>query len=307
MARLNKKKLGIAAAVVFGLAMLWLVSFAVRGREDTVFLGLLLLGIVALQLETYRRLQKRPGEVTQQIRRSLDQQTWDLSKAMDRHYRQIEALSTLLPLIRPRHPLPAMRDWAVSPDFAALVVTLIEEHKPKLIVEASSGVSTLVAGYRLEQAGEGRVVSLEHDANHAAISAANVGRHGLSDRAEVVHAPLKEVALKGKTWLWYDTAALADRGPIDMVIVDGPPMDIQDLARYPALPVLWDRLSEDAILVLDDAARPGEQEIVNRWMQEFPGLEREYHPCEKGAVVLRRKPSAKTAAGAETGVEASTS
>jgi len=41
------------------------------------------------------------------------------------------------------------------------------------------------------------------------------------------------------------------------------------LARHPALGVLRDRLVPGATVVLDDVERPGEQEVVRRWEDEF--------------------------------------
>ena len=58
---------------------------------------------------------------------------------------------------------------------------------------------------------------------------------------------------------------------IDLLVVDGPPAfaDGLGLARHPALPVLRDRLAPDATVVLDDVERPGEQEVLRRWEDEF--------------------------------------
>ena len=38
-------------------------------------------------------------------------------------------------------------------------------------------------------------------------------------------------------------------------------------SRYPALPALEPRLAPGAIVVLDDATRPGEREILERWSE----------------------------------------
>ena len=36
----------------------------------------------------------------------------------------------------------------------------------------------------------------------------------------------------GKSWLWYDVKQLEQLAPIDMLLIDGPPMATQRLARY---------------------------------------------------------------------------
>ncbi len=207
----------------------------------------------------------------------------------ENNYRQTESLFYLFSTMRFQHPLPAMRGWwAISPDFANIIIALIREYKPRLVLEAGSGVSTLITAYSLREIGKGSVVSFDHDERFAAISAANVKKHGLQDIATVIYAPLKEVVIRDKTWLWYDTEQLCNLGPIDMLIIDGPPGIIQRLARYPALPILFPLLSENAVVLLDDAFRADEREIVRRWLKEFDGFSLEEIDVEKGAAILWR-------------------
>ena len=49
-------------------------------------------------------------------------------------------------------------------------------------------------------------------------------------------------------------------------------------------------LAPDAVLPLDDAARPEEATIVERWMDEVEGFELTLLPHEKGTAELRRIP-----------------
>jgi hypothetical protein len=56
------------------------------------------------------------------------------------------------------------------------------------------------------------------------------------------------------------------------------------------VPVFFERLALGAAVILDDADRPDERLIVERWTKSFPALELEISPpCEKGFVVLRRR------------------
>jgi len=65
----------------------------------------------------------------------------------------------------------------------------------------------------------------------------------------------------------------SNSGPItDLLIIDGPPNGTQHLARYPALPILFHLLSEDVAVLLDDAFRVDEREIVKLWQKEFGGF-----------------------------------
>jgi hypothetical protein len=54
----------------------------------------------------------------------------------------------------------------------------------------------------------------------------------------------------------YDLSVLADEiTGVDLLFVDGPVGDTSPQARYPALPVLADRLTDDTLVLLDDSNR----------------------------------------------------
>jgi len=210
-----------------------------------------------------------------------------VAKQQDNLYAQTEALMQLNQALNPRSLLPSMRGYAGSPDFLVWLYREIKQRKPKVIVEASSGVSTLVCGYALEQLGEGRVVSLEHHEFFAGISRNNVEQHQLQAIVNVCHAPLKEHTIEGASWQWYDFDIADLPEQIDMLVIDGPPRRTQSLARYPALPLLKSRLAKNAVIFIDDAARADEKAMVKRWKQEFPNLEISQLPAEKGLTVIR--------------------
>ena len=209
-------------------------------------------------------------------------------RAQEWNYRQVESLFSVYAALNIAQPLPPMRGWGVSPDFADLTISLIHEVKPSVIVEAGGGVSTLIAAYTLKKEGSGLVVSLDQDETFAEITRANVNRHGLGDFASVRHAPLRKVMIDGRPWLWYDLNKLEDVKTVDMLIVDGPPGNIQRMARYPALPLLLSRLSDRAVIVLDDCFRHAEKEILARWLREFPGFNHQVVATEKVTVILRK-------------------
>src|SRR5437660_2918242 len=100
------------------------------------------------------------------------------------------------------------------------------------------------------------MLTLDHDERFANVTVDNLRKHGLEHTVRVVHAPLTRTAIASQAWIWYETEALIDCPLIDLLIVDGPPGLTQPLARYPAIPLLIDRLSAFADIILDDAARP---------------------------------------------------
>ena len=109
----------------------------------------------------------------------------------------------------------------------------------------------------------------------------------LSDDCDVLYAPLESVMLHDEVYQWYDLLELPAI-KIDMLVIDGPPGFIQKHSRYPALPLLHDRLSAECVIFLDDAARDDEQALVKRWLHEYPEFHLEYIDNERGCAILKR-------------------
>jgi predicted O-methyltransferase YrrM len=151
----------------------------------------------------------------------------------------------------------------------------------RCLLELGSGTSTVVLARLLHEhwpGGEHRQVAVEHDRAWADWVRDQLRREGLADRTTVLHVPLAPHRHGQAGLPWYDHdqlhAGLDDAlydDAVDLLLVDGPPADTADkvLARYPALPALHERLAPGATVVLDDAERPGEQEVLRRWEREF--------------------------------------
>ncbi|MFC6080370.1 class I SAM-dependent methyltransferase [Sphaerisporangium aureirubrum] len=204
-------------------------------------------------------------------------------------YTQLEALVDLRALLQPRAPLPPLRGWAASPDVLRLLVGRIATARPKTILECGSGASTIWLAYAAQRFGGGHVIALEHDERFAQSTRDLILAHNLQDVAEVRHAPLTTWTDRGgETFPWYDVRAVQDLPEVGLVFVDGPPGATGPEARYPAVPLLLPHCASDAWIVLDDADRPAEREIAERWLAEYPELAATSHKAEKGAIILRR-------------------
>lgn len=281
--QLRDKYLWLIGVLLIAFVSLSLIAWSFFGAVTLVFdIAIAMALILAVQFESYFRFQE---DFNKLIREQLQKQA--------DNYKQTEALFSIFSLIKFQYPLPPMRRWAISPDFAKLIIELVLEKKPKLVMEASSGISTLMVAYCLKQLGGGQVISLEHEEKYAAISRNNLIKHGLQDYATVVYAPLKEITLNGKSWLWYDTAQIPDVQNIDLLIVDGPTQHGQkrEMTRYPAMPVLFKSLNPNTTVLLDDANRKDEKKLIKLWLEQFSGFIHEYIETEKGAVILERSPT----------------
>jgi hypothetical protein len=74
----------------------------------------------------------------------------------------------------------------------------------------------------------------------------------------------------------------------ELLLVDGPPQNTASLVRLSALPRLLHRLADSVTIILDDAAREAETEIVKHQLQFALGFSATYSSLRKR---LRRAPA----------------
>ncbi len=174
-------------------------------------------------------------------------------------------------------------------------------NRRRRIVELGSGVSTVLLGRLLTQRphpGGAALAAVEHDPRWALWVREQLDREGIGHDVTVIEAPLGRHPHAAAGLDWYDDAALTDGldaalhgDPIDLLLVDGPPAwaEGHGLARYPALPVLLDRLAPGATVILDDIERPGEQEVLRGWQRDSGLLF--YHGAEPAGIAVATVPS----------------
>src|SRR5688500_6707602 len=86
--------------------------------------------------------------------------------------------------------------------------------------------------------------------------------NGISE-ARVFESPLVEYG----EFVWYDAPLAQMPAEFSLVICDGPPGDTKG-GRYGLLPIMGDRLLSGSTILLDDAGRPGELELIRKWEAE---------------------------------------
>lgn len=247
----------------------------------------LLVAVLAVQVLTLKRLRqlhakqerfaRRQSRQAKRLSTTAQGQRGAISRTQTQTLVQVESLLDLYSLVTPRTSMPSTQGWATAPSTMQALVRTVLDRKPATVVECGSGSSSVWIGYALQRNGHGRCIALEHDARYAEASRALVRSHGLEHVVDVRLAPLKEVTVGTETHLWYDTQALADLSDIGLAFVDGPPGTVGPLSRFPALPVMSKHCAPDAVFILDDAARPDEQEILRRWIADYDGV-----PLEQG-------------------------
>jgi predicted O-methyltransferase YrrM len=210
----------------------------------------------------------------------------DMRSQTDLAYKQLEAYIALVDCLQPKIPLPNFRGWSASPDFLKLVTDTVLSREPPLVLEYGSGTSTIVVAYCLRRMGAGRLITLEHEKVYVERTRAMLRAHDLEQWAEVKLTPLVKRRIGTKDWLWYNFDLNTLPGSLDMLLVDGPPHNVQHLARYPAYPMAASRLSPDWILIMDDGLRESEQAIVKLWDEAYTDISCRYVDLEKGCFLI---------------------
>ena len=200
-------------------------------------------------------------------------------------YNQLESLHSLYNHLKPSVPLPKMRNHAGSPDFLNLIVETLIIHKPQVIVEVGSGVSSLVISeWLIQNDPNAQHVALDHLEKYAQLTANRVR----NPNSSILFTPLKPFSIHGKSYQWYDFNPDSLKGKIDLLIVDGPPTPRVDKARFPAIPLLYDQLAPNVTVLLDDGLRKEEREIALSWQKEY-GFEIEFQDFDKGVFILKKR------------------
>ncbi len=183
--------------------------------------------------------------------------------------------------------------WTASALRPAAMVQIINEisiNGRRTVVEFGTGISTLYLARALR--GGGRLIAFEDDAGWAEVVRRLLEAQGLAGAVQIVDAPLAACAQGVGGLKWYDeavvTGALAGVS-IEMVLVDGPKAFEagKALARYPAFPVVRDFLAPRCAVILDDAERAGEQQVLARW-RGLPGFDFDVEVSDAGIAMCRR-------------------
>ncbi len=184
----------------------------------------------------------------------------------------------------PHDALPHLGSWKADVGFLRHIVREIARLRPAHVVELGAGASSLVAARALQLHGGGRLHSFDQHGGFV-----DATRRWLADHAldvDIRHAPLTH---ESADWpgRWYAIDHLPDQ--IDLIIIDGPPWSVHPLVRG-AADSLFARLSPGGVVLLDDAARPGERLVARRWRKRWPHIDfRLVHDGTKGTLVGRRR------------------
>jgi predicted O-methyltransferase YrrM len=287
---------------------IWLISIAWHISAVFLFLSLSLrqdfpeIGLLALFLAVYvhvvvnrrlteRRLKAHNRQEDSRRKRDIKKLRDDLTTHIDTTTQTVSRLNLsvleklrdeltidassiafLLDKIAPNEPIEFRFGYAASPKLLSYLYGEIRKRRPAFVLDLGSGLSTIVAAHALRQNGEGFVIAVDHEKKYADRTRQVLEQHDLHHFSEVREAVLTEFQLDKGVFSWYGNVP---RKPpeIDILIVDGPPGKTGHLARYPAMPILQKSLANNALVIVDDARRADEAEMIQQWKHEFGELQ----------------------------------
>lgn len=246
----------------------------------------------SMEHNIHRQLDEQRRHVETDFHHTIQQSQKRILEMDHKHnkdlYLQLESLHNLHHKLDLVKPLPSLTGGAASPEFALQIADTIDANNYQNVVDIGSGISSAVAGYAVKNQKGGSVVAVDHDERFYTKTKQLVDEHGLSEVVTVRHAPLEEYELGEEKHQWYQWTQFENIETIDLLLVDGPPGFVQTNARYPALPLLYNKLSPRATVIIDDYKRDEELAMVDKWLEQFPEFELEVIHSRKGMAILHR-------------------
>lgn len=149
--------------------------------------------------------------------------------------------------------------WCVEPEYLQTALRICKNlNQDSTILECGSGLSTLVVGLFTADS-QIPLVSLEHDAHYARRVSTLLAQYNL--RHVHLHvAPLRDFG----DFDWYGVDPSVLERPYSLVPCDGPPGTTRG-GRIGLVELMAGKLPRGCVILLDDANRPGEQQVLLAW------------------------------------------
>lgn len=273
---ISLKKKELIITTIFILSIFFVYSILKRYINFTllifILISLFIYTLIILLIIIYRKIKDFISYQLDNLSKEIEYLKRDIDKIKGKLY--IDNLNFEIPL--------SFGGWAIDEDFAKIVVDEIIKREYSYILELGSGISTLIIAKIIKLMGKGEFISVEHDKRFFDDTSKLLNLNKLNEYVKLIYAPLKSISIDGKDWFWYDTNFINGIEKIDFLLIDGPPRYIQEMSRYPALPLLAEKFSENVVIYLDDGKREDEKAIIEKWKQIFSYLNFQYIDTSKG-------------------------
>ena len=173
------------------------------------------------------------------------------------------------------HPPPEQSGWTLAADALKFIDAMVRELRPRHVIEFGAGLSTKVLARACVQMQNACAISsIDHDPEYGVSDTRLLvdRTSNLTLRSQI--APLVARDYGGKLLPTYhlDPGKLASTAPADLVLIDGPPVDLG--GREGILYQVLEFCRPGTIVLLDDASRRSERIATRNWQEVLgPAIE----------------------------------
>ncbi len=167
-------------------------------------------------------------------------------------------------------------EWSIEKEFAKYLIYRIITSRPINVVELGSGLSSLIMLKTLNKLGYYyTLTSFESDKCFLEMTKNLLISEGVYNEKKVklIHSSISDNEINSTIYKWYTVDDfLFSFDKIDLLFVDGPPGGLCRNSRYPAVNVIRKYIREGSVIILHDAKRIDEIEIVEMWKKDNPDI-----------------------------------
>src|SRR5579885_2314858 len=170
-------------------------------------------------------------------------------------------------------PPPSNDGWTLAMDALRFLTSLVKYLRPRHVLEFGSGLSTRVLARACAETGlRCCISSVDHDPEFGPAAARELAsQQGVGCRVRFQLSPLVVRDWGGKLLPLYHIRPerLASRRPVDLVLIDGPPVVLG--GREGMLYQAMEFARRGTLLILDDTDRIEERIVLSRWQDSLGG------------------------------------
>lgn len=183
--------------------------------------------------------------------------------------------------------------WPIEKNFAKYLIYKVVVGRPINIVELGSGTSSLIILKTLKKLGINnyKLVSIDSDEDFLENTKNLLLAEDVycEERVKLIHAPIVDLKINNNIYKWYDKEKISlEFDKIDLFFIDGPIGGFCKNARYPAMKIMRDYLKDGSVVIMHDAKRTDEKEIIEIWKNENKDIKFVYYiDTERGGVEFK--------------------
>jgi predicted O-methyltransferase YrrM len=190
-----------------------------------------------------------------------------------------QANESIEALLRQRHHHPAIvaalsrcqGEYAVTSALGQFLAAAVTTYRCHNVLEFGAGSSSVVLAAALSSLGGGKLTSIEQNPQWCQGNWQTVNEFPNVDADMIVDQPVITRSRLGFTYGFCQAKMpLSQRGAYDFVLIDSPQ---HFYGREGTLPLIYDNLAPNALIVLDDAARFRERWAIYLWRSSYPKLQ----------------------------------